>query len=67
MLLPDGEGGQGNKLVFIKSKVSAVTLVKVCLLYQNVYVYGYWLIENRCHFCTLPGSRVICGEVKLEY
>lgn len=38
MPLPDGEGGQGNKLVFIRGKVSAITLVKLCLLYQNVYV-----------------------------
>lgn len=37
MLVPDGEGGQGNKLVFIRVKVSAITLVKACLLYQNVY------------------------------
>lgn len=38
MPLPDGEGGQGNKLVFIRGKASVITLVKLCLLYQNVYV-----------------------------
>lgn len=34
MLLPDCEEGQGSKLIFIRGKVSAVTSVKLCLLYQ---------------------------------
>lgn len=37
MLFPDGEGGQGSKLFFIRGKVSAMTSVKLCLVNQNVY------------------------------